>query len=533
MADRTDIDALLIGALYGELTPADEARLTAHLESHPADRTALDDLTRTRAAVRDSRILAFHFEPPAAVSALLLQEASRRAPRVQDREESWFQRFVRSFAAHPAMAAAATIVLVLGVAGTLYLRGVRQFAETAPPVGAVAPQADTVSQSEAENKAATVSTTGAGGQAADPAADRPAPAAEPVAVPAVPAEQLAAPTGGAAAGSAGVGGVGTGSYRVDLDSTTGRKAPAAPAIAREGDLVGKDQADGAAEGRATGGFKVGAKGEGERAKSATPGKAKLEKLETAKLRGIEVRRPEPMPKELKDSDDEFGQRGAITKFNNDRAGAAGSTERAQRAVAPAGPAGAAAVTTPSPAPPPPAPEQAPVPPMTAAPAPRSSVSDAKRAVKSAPPSSAASQVPAKPPANQATADNQPSVNQASNSRAPATKTPVAGNANDRSADKADAKPADEKTARDAALLAWARKQRDQVVSLVTANNCDAAADAAMEIYNRAPGYFSSVILTDREVRPCLPYVTRQRDRAERSRAAKNANSATDQAPSRK
>src|SRR5215468_11093723 len=116
MADRTDIDALLIGALYGELTPADEARLTAHLESHPADRTALDDLTRTRAAVHNSRILAFHFEPPAAVSALLLQEASRRAPRVQDREElSWFQRFVRSFAAHPAMAAAATIVLVLGV----------------------------------------------------------------------------------------------------------------------------------------------------------------------------------------------------------------------------------------------------------------------------------------------------------------------------------------------------------------------------------------------------------------------------------
>ena len=27
MVDRQDIDALLIGALYGELTPADEARL--------------------------------------------------------------------------------------------------------------------------------------------------------------------------------------------------------------------------------------------------------------------------------------------------------------------------------------------------------------------------------------------------------------------------------------------------------------------------------------------------------------------------
>ena len=168
--------------------------------------------------------------------------------------------------------------------------------------------------------------------------------------------------------------------------------------------------------------------------------------------------------------------------------------------------------------------------MTAAAAPRPSVPDAKRAVKTAP-SSAPHQAPQKPSPSVNEA-NQPSANQASNSRAPAAKAPAAGNANDRSADKAEAKPADDKT-RDGAVLAWARKQRDQVVSLVTANNCDAAADAAMEIYNRAPGYFSSVILTDREVRPCLQYVTRQRDRAERSRAAKNANSATDQAPSRK
>ena len=40
MVDRQDIDALLVGALYGELTPADEARLAAHLESHPGDRNS-------------------------------------------------------------------------------------------------------------------------------------------------------------------------------------------------------------------------------------------------------------------------------------------------------------------------------------------------------------------------------------------------------------------------------------------------------------------------------------------------------------
>src|SRR5687767_7136778 len=125
--DRQDIDALLIGALYGELTPADEARLSAHLESHPADRGALEDLKVTRQSVLDSRIFAVQVEPPQAVSALLLQEAHRRAPRrapVADAEqkEGWFYRFTRSFMAHPAMAAAAMLVLVLGGAGIVYMK---------------------------------------------------------------------------------------------------------------------------------------------------------------------------------------------------------------------------------------------------------------------------------------------------------------------------------------------------------------------------------------------------------------------------
>jgi hypothetical protein len=127
--ERQDIDALLIGALYGELTPADEARLNAHLESHPGDKSALADLTTARNAVRESRFLTVQIEPPQAVSALLLQEASRRAPAKvvgKDKQESWFARFVSSFARHPAMAAAAMLVLVVGVAGTMYLRNGKQ-----------------------------------------------------------------------------------------------------------------------------------------------------------------------------------------------------------------------------------------------------------------------------------------------------------------------------------------------------------------------------------------------------------------------
>ncbi|MEO8701937.1 MAG: hypothetical protein ABI867_17970 [Kofleriaceae bacterium] len=144
MVDRHDIDALLISALYGELTPADEARLQTHLDSHPADKTALADLTLARNAVRESRILTVQLEPPQAVSALLLQEAARRAPKLvearPEQREGWFQRFVRSFAAHPAMAAAAMLVIVLGVASTMYVRGRTQFADqTAESPGAADP----------------------------------------------------------------------------------------------------------------------------------------------------------------------------------------------------------------------------------------------------------------------------------------------------------------------------------------------------------------------------------------------------------
>ncbi len=135
MVDREDIDALLIGRLYGELSSADEARLQAHLGGAGpkalADRRALEDLTQARSVVRESRLLAQPADPPQSISALLMQEAARRAPKVTagDAGDGWFARFVRSFMQHPAMAAAATLVLVVGVAGALYSRQGDHFAE--------------------------------------------------------------------------------------------------------------------------------------------------------------------------------------------------------------------------------------------------------------------------------------------------------------------------------------------------------------------------------------------------------------------
>lgn len=186
MADRIEIDALLISALYGELTPADEARLAAHLESHPADRTALGDLTRTRDAIRESRVLDLRSEPPSSVSALLLREAARLSPRPAEssRETTgWFLRFTRMFLAHPAMAAAAMLVLVVGVAATLYVRhgdrvidaGAVAMETTAASAGSSAegaharpPLAARLDSQKADRYQVAFATDGSAGPAAEP-----------------------------------------------------------------------------------------------------------------------------------------------------------------------------------------------------------------------------------------------------------------------------------------------------------------------------------------------------------------------------
>lgn len=158
MVDREDIDALLIGRLYGELSSADEARLQSHLASGTsealADRRALEDMTHARSAVRESRLLAEQAEPPQSISALLMQEAARRAPKPADEQAGWFARFVRSFMMHPAMAAAATLVLVVGVAGALYSRKGDHFAaqqkDSAPMASAARELAPTAAAPPAE-----------------------------------------------------------------------------------------------------------------------------------------------------------------------------------------------------------------------------------------------------------------------------------------------------------------------------------------------------------------------------------------------
>jgi anti-sigma factor RsiW len=409
MGDRMDIDALLIGALYGELTPADEARLAAHLESHPADRTVLADLSRTREAVRSSRVLAAQVEPPQSVTALLIQEAARRLPK---REPGWFYRITRMLLAHPAMAVAAMFVIILGVAGTLHVRRGDQFAEstrTAPAEAASEHAAATSAPPDMVTTAPQV------------------PAAEPMTA-VLKNQGSAAPEPGALKAS-----------RAGLETDRADRA---------------DRDDAKLE---------------KRSKERTPEPGPVPA--PSKKTGIVLRSREPMPKDLEERNegakgdvDHRREGGAKPTAPGAGAGAAddgqsaakgkpraqqvpGSTTLAQEAAAPA-------AAAPPPAPPPPA--------------------DA--------PSQRQGRMLADKP------------------------VPVIGKAED-------------KAGEDKTLLGWARKQHDQVIALVRSSKCDEAANLATEIYTRAPDYYAANVETDRSVKPCVSYLSRERQREDRSRAA--------------
>jgi hypothetical protein len=463
MGDRTDLDALLISALYGEFTPADEARLTAHLESHPADRNALADLTQTRAAVRESRLLTVQFEPPQSVSALLLQEAARRAPRQLRREgEGWFQRFVRSLTAHPAMAAAMTLVLIVGVAGTLYVRHADQF-DAAPPV----------SSEMMKNSPAPAG--GAPTGASDPSAD----------VASTTPPSNAAPA--AAAGS--------GAYRVDLDDqlqakaeqqVLDRRVDPAPGLAAHAAAPPPPPA--AATPATSGAPAIGfAEPPAKRAKKgSSTGEGIGEGIE---VRGAAEMTPKDFPR------DEIGR---VVKADPD--GAADRADDRAQAIAPRGGGGAANVGMAAPKP-----QAAPV--VIAAPEPAPPAPSEEAFGKAASPSTKlkAGAKPAKPA---------PAMAQGSLSAGPAGDD-----------FKADAK-LEAHAGEDKAVVGWAQRQRDQVIAYVRANNCRAAANAATEIYNRAPEYYAANVEVDRTIKPCLAYLNSERERTERVRAAaKRANAA--------
>lgn len=137
MSECKDIDALMIDRLYGELDESQEAPFDDHVATCARCRAELDSLKATREAMRDLP----DEDPPPALSAILLHEAAKRAPAPARARASaidvehrpgifeWLAGLLRPLVQHPAAAAVATLVLVAGVAGSLYLRGAHEVAE--------------------------------------------------------------------------------------------------------------------------------------------------------------------------------------------------------------------------------------------------------------------------------------------------------------------------------------------------------------------------------------------------------------------
>jgi hypothetical protein len=120
MTDCRTISDQLIERLYGELDADQAAQFDAHLASCPACRLEYESLQQTREAFREMPEL----EPAPGLSAMLLHEAARRGNAAE--QGGWLSRLQRWFGlamAHPGLVAAASLLLVAGVAGSLFVRG--------------------------------------------------------------------------------------------------------------------------------------------------------------------------------------------------------------------------------------------------------------------------------------------------------------------------------------------------------------------------------------------------------------------------
>jgi hypothetical protein len=471
MVDRLDIDALLIGSLYGELSSTEEARLSAHLESHPADRTALANLTRAREVVRESRILQVQFDPPQSVSALLMQEAVRRAPKSpksQD-EQSWFQRFMRTFIAHPAMAAAATLVLVIGVASTVYMKTGDNFAKaTKDDAPALATSPSPSATSSADQSVAPTEQPPEGLAQSESGNDR--------------------ASGGFARGSGTTATATTDDYKVKLDDDEAGSKPAdrivvAGELTRELAAKKKTEANELVPGGAD---------RQNRANADTAGLAK-ESVSSADDRKPSI--PNPNPVVVAKPEPAKIDSGAAPKTP---AKTAPQVAKATKPAAPQKTPPRLEVTTPT---------QAPKDFSSVA----SSRDDTSRKGEAMGAGAGGRTVTDSPPGN------------ASPPPAPPPPPPPAV------AVEGKEKKAQEKAATE---LAWAKERHGRVIAAVKAGKCELAASIAVEIANRNSAYYATNVADDRYVKPCAQYINAQREReAERSQRAKSTQRrAADEAP---
>lgn len=131
MLECRDIDGLMMDSLYQELARDQKGDFDAHLDGCARCQGELAMFQRTREAVAAMP----EVEPPSSISAILLHEAAKASPAparaaapLDDDDEpagilGWFSRLLNPIVLHPAATAMATLVLVAGVAGSIYIRG--------------------------------------------------------------------------------------------------------------------------------------------------------------------------------------------------------------------------------------------------------------------------------------------------------------------------------------------------------------------------------------------------------------------------
>src|SRR5688572_3956204 len=120
MMQCKDIDELMVDFLYQELDDEQMQAWNTHVGGCARCGQEIQSLQRTRQALRALPEL----EPSPAVSTRLLHEAGKRAARAEGGGVlDWLHRLVGPIIAHPAWAAAASLLIVVGVAGFLSMRG--------------------------------------------------------------------------------------------------------------------------------------------------------------------------------------------------------------------------------------------------------------------------------------------------------------------------------------------------------------------------------------------------------------------------
>lgn len=127
-----DIDTQIVDWLYDELDPPTQASFREHIDACATCAAEIASFSSIRELMRALP----SEEPPLTCSNIILHEAGKRgigAHSIPERDSYgiwvFIERLMRPVMAHPAVAAVASLLLIVSIGSTLYLRGDEQLSE--------------------------------------------------------------------------------------------------------------------------------------------------------------------------------------------------------------------------------------------------------------------------------------------------------------------------------------------------------------------------------------------------------------------